>query len=375
MIYWFLAFLSYPFVAVYSRFFTKRLEGSILIFQTAKIGDMVCTTPVFRELKKAHPKARIGVVIDRVAEPILRHNPYIDEIIVYDRQSYKGLKGKIEFAKEIYRKGYSSALILMPNTASVLAAYWGMIPKRVTIFPDYAGRTQRKILNLNTHFEYHLPPRMAMETYLRSLRHFSIEKWDMSKEIYAGPGSDKKVADLLKAEGPYIALVLGAGNSIKEWGKDNFLTLSGRLIERTSHTLVLIGMDKDAKAAEEIIGYNKGSKRIVNLCGALALAELPALLKRMALVVGVDTGLIYMADALSVPVVVIAGPCDMSDQRPTGKAVILQIKGVWGCVPCSHTFLTPYECRYGHKRCTIEITPEDVFKGISKLLPSAVVTN
>ncbi len=371
MIYLLLAYISYPFVFFVSRFLAKRDKGSVLVFQTAKIGDMVCTTPVFRELKKAYPNGRIGVVIDPVTEPVVRHNPYIDEIILFDRAAGRGVMAKVRFARELYRKGYSSALILMPNTANILSAFWAMIPVRVAVFPDYAGATQRRLLKLNTHIEYHIHPRMSMETYLRSLRHLGIDKWEMDKEVYPEPGADEKARILLKgAKGPFIGLAIGTGNALKDWGKDNFLTLAGKIIDQTEYTVVLLGSEKDATTGEEIIGYAKSDGRVVNLCGKLTLTEIPSLIKMMSLLVGVDTGLIYMADALGVPVVVVAGPCDMSDQRPTGNSVILQLNGVWGCVPCSHTFKTPYDCRYGHKRCLIEITPDDVFKGLRKILPA-----
>ena len=55
---------------------------SVVVFQTAKIGDMIATSPVFREIKKALPGVRLAVVAEPVAAPLLEYNPHIDEFIV-----------------------------------------------------------------------------------------------------------------------------------------------------------------------------------------------------------------------------------------------------------------------------------------------------
>lgn len=369
MIYLFLAHISRPLVFLIS-FFAKRKPGSILVFQTAKIGDMICTSPVFREIKKAYPSARLGVVVDPVAVPLLKHNPHVDEIIVFDRGKYRGLGGKLAFARLLYVKGYASALILMPNVTNIVAPFWAGIPRRVAVHPDFAGSTLKRLLGLCTSVEYHTPPRMAMETYLRSLRHFGIEKYTLDKDVFASPGAEEKAAVLLKGHGPFAGLVLGTGNELKDWGKDNFMTLAGKMLSFTGATIVLLGSGKERPIGEEVVNYTKDSRRVLNLCGSVTLDEAPALIKRMSVVVGVDTGLVYMADALNVPVVVIAGPCDMNDQRPTGKrTAIIQEKG-FECVPCSHTFLTPYACRHNHKQCVMEIAPDEVLKAAMRLLSS-----
>jgi len=101
--------------------------------------------------------------------------------------------------------------------------------------------------------------------------------------------------------------------------------------------------------------------------GNFNLAELPALIERLSFFIGVDTGIIYMADALNIPLVDIAGPSDMEDQRPTGKKVVI-IQRNLSCVPCSHSFKAPYSCRYGHKECITSITVEEVFTGVSRFM-------
>ncbi|MBI5562249.1 MAG: glycosyltransferase family 9 protein [Deltaproteobacteria bacterium] len=375
MIYLLFAYMTYPFVFILSRLCggrgKRRERDSILVFQTAKIGDMICATPVFREIKRVHPSWRLGVAIDWVSEPVIRHNPHIDEIIIIDRKKTKGLMGKLMLARSLRKKDYSAALILLPNATNILAAFWAMIPERVSVYPDYLGRTLKELLTFNTALVYHLYPKTALETYLEALRPFGIAKCEnTAKEVYPPPGAAARFAGFFRdADEPFVGIALSTGNAMKDWGRKNFAELAREVIASTDAAIVLFGTERDAPLAIEIAGSINKNRRVENLCGGASLEELPALIKGLSLMIGVDTGLIYMADALGVPVIDIAGPCNMIDQRPTGgKAQIIQRNDV-GCIPCSHTFRAPYECRYGDRRCVAGITVDDVMKRVFNVIP------
>lgn len=373
MIYVILAYITYPLVVLLSRLRRNARHGappSFLVFQTAKVGDMICTTPVFREIKRAYPSSRLGVVINPVTAPLLKHNPHVDEVIEFRRDMQKGLINKLRFARLLSGKGYSSALIIMPNSSNILVALWALIPERVSIYPDRAGLTLKLLLSLNTATERHRKGRMSLETYLSALAHFNIRGWRIDKEVYSPPGAREKAAGILKGSAPFIGIAPGTANEMKDWGSGNFLRLSETILKRTGASIVVLGSEKEKGFASGLlkeVGLENGA-RVIDACGSCSLLDAPALIGMLSLVVGVDTGLIYMADALNVPVVDIAGPCDMDDQRPVGKnAVIIQKKDL-DCVPCSHTHRTPYRCVLGHRRCVKDVSVEEVFRAVLSAL-------
>ena len=53
----------------------------IIICRLDAMGDVVMTTPLFRELKRAFPKSRCTVVVRNAFRPLLLTNPHIDEIL------------------------------------------------------------------------------------------------------------------------------------------------------------------------------------------------------------------------------------------------------------------------------------------------------
>ena len=58
----------------------KKVQ-SVLFLRYDRIGDMVITTPVFRELKLAYPHISITVLASKANQDILLNNPYVDHIV------------------------------------------------------------------------------------------------------------------------------------------------------------------------------------------------------------------------------------------------------------------------------------------------------
>lgn len=77
---------------------TVKKEKSILVLRTGAIGDMVCTTPFLRELRKCYPDYHIAIVCQPSTKNMLEACPYIDEIMIYDRTGRKH-----RFLKNLFR--------------------------------------------------------------------------------------------------------------------------------------------------------------------------------------------------------------------------------------------------------------------------------
>ena len=60
----------------------------ILFLRYDRIGDMIISTPVFRELKQAYPDISITVLASRTNKEVLINNPYIDQIITNHKNNF-----------------------------------------------------------------------------------------------------------------------------------------------------------------------------------------------------------------------------------------------------------------------------------------------
>jgi ADP-heptose:LPS heptosyltransferase len=68
--------------------FNIKNAKNILFFRYDRIGDMVITTPVFRELKLAYPEINITVLASKVNQSILLNNPYVNEVFTNHKHNF-----------------------------------------------------------------------------------------------------------------------------------------------------------------------------------------------------------------------------------------------------------------------------------------------
>lgn len=69
----------------------------ILIIRIEKIGDMVCSTPSFEGLRNRFPTARICVLANEYNYPVVKNNPHIDKIYIYQytKHLHRNKQGRI----------------------------------------------------------------------------------------------------------------------------------------------------------------------------------------------------------------------------------------------------------------------------------------
>ena len=68
--------------------FDIRKAKNILFLRYDRIGDMVITTPVFRELKLAYPKINITILASKVNQSVLLNNPYVNQVFTNHKHNF-----------------------------------------------------------------------------------------------------------------------------------------------------------------------------------------------------------------------------------------------------------------------------------------------
>jgi ADP-heptose:LPS heptosyltransferase len=368
MIYVLLTYLFSPLLYLLIILRKKDAIERILVIQTAKIGDLVCSTPVFREVKKKYPNARLTALVSSVTKELLEYNPYVDEILTFNTADYKGLAGKVKLSQLVCRGRYDVLICLNPNIPFALAGLWGLVPQRISIMPNFSGFTFRFASALFTCLECHASGILISKTSVRALHCLGIESGDITKEVYKSPDAAAAVDRLVgQLEVPVIGFAVSSGNRLKELGADKIVEIVNALAKTLDVSVVLIGSHQDKEVARRVMQGVIKKERAIDTTGALNLRQLPALLEKLALYIGVDTGITYMADAVSVPILHLAGPIDTSEQRPVGKRVkVLQYH--LPCVPCTYVFKVAHTCRKGDRACIARITTADVVNAAKELI-------
>ena len=369
MLYILFTYLAAPVLYFLILLRRRKQIKNILVIQTAKIGDLISSTPVFREIKNGYPEAHLTVMATTVTRELLENNPHVEKVITINHADCKGLAGKLRLATLIRKGKYDIAVCLNPSVLFALATLWGLVPSRISVMPNFLGTTFKCASVFFSSRERHVSGRLVIETYMRMLRAIGIESNNITKEVYKSETAEGRVRRLLGGVSkPLIGIAVSSGNKLKELGPEKIIGLAAILLDSTDVSIVLIGSSQDRNSSSLILKALGKRERILDATGELSLGELPALIERLSLFVGVDTGIVYMADALSVPVIDIAGPSDMEDQRPTGaKSVILQEK--IQCVPCSHAFHAPYACMRNTRECIQLMSVREICYAIKEFFP------
>jgi heptosyltransferase-2 len=332
---------------------------NILLIQTAKIGDYICTTPLLSALRTAYPQARLSVLVNPLAEPLARHQPGVDEVITLAGGRISGFSGRLDLYRLMRRKRFDTTICISPNQAFLLVPFLAGVRWRASVLPNFGGRSYRLAVPFLNAAETHRQGRMMVETGMALLQRLGISTALPAKEIVAAPGADQRVSLAFPslATGSWIGLGVSSGNKLKELGKDKLVELIRLLLDiKPLSGVLLIGSPTDSELAEELCRATDSSQ-LIDTTGRIKLEDLPALIDRLKLYVGVDSGITYLADARNIPVVDAMGPADPEDQRPTGMQAIV-IKTLLPCAPCSHSFLAPYGCAIGSRACIRDLSAE-----------------
>ncbi len=72
----------------------------LLVIRRDNIGDLVCTTPLLRGLRAAHPRAWIGVVVNSYNAPVLDGNGDVDEVLPYRKAKHSPGESRLRLLAE-----------------------------------------------------------------------------------------------------------------------------------------------------------------------------------------------------------------------------------------------------------------------------------
>jgi heptosyltransferase III len=159
-----------------------------------------------------------------------------------------------------------------------------------------------------------------------------------------------------------IAVSVGTKVQAKDWGKENWRALLGRMAEEfPGRALLLLGAVEESDASEFAAeGWRaNGGGVVVNLCGRLTPRESAAAIARARMFVGHDSGPMHLAAAVGTPVVAIFAARNIPRQWfPFGKQhrVVYHRVECWGC--------GLETCIEQQKKCLMSITVDEVMEEV-----------
>ncbi|MDH2208493.1 MULTISPECIES: glycosyltransferase [Empedobacter] len=145
----------------------------ILIIQHKMIGDVLITSLLCENIKKAYPNAIVDYLINSNTLPVLENNPYIDHKIVFDEKENKGLMNLIKFSKKVNQNRYDIVIDAYSKLQSWVDVFINNAPKKISY--KKIGRTFLYTDNVEKHDEPNSYLGLAIEHRLSLLKPLGIE--------------------------------------------------------------------------------------------------------------------------------------------------------------------------------------------------------
>ena len=161
----------------------------ILIARTDRIGDVVLTTAIPREIKKNNSEAFVAVMVKEYTRDIFLENLNVDKIIIYDPQ-----KSFWKTVYEIRKFNFSHAITLLPNERLNWVLFFAGIRTRiVTGFRFYQFITNSK----SVFRRKYKPLRSEAEYCLDSIRKLGMKVDSNASEIHLSV-DEKEISESIR---------------------------------------------------------------------------------------------------------------------------------------------------------------------------------
>jgi heptosyltransferase-1 len=318
----------------------------VLIIKTSSLGDVIHALPVIDYLLQVSAGIEIDWIVEEPFLPVLEHNPHLARIHVIRTKKWR----KAPFSKETHHdlkalydtlraRSYDLVFDIQGNLKSGLIARLSGAGKRVGFSREVL---QEKV---NSLFTTHRIPFRAIDRNVtdRYLRVVSVmfgrdyRDMELTGTIESSP-EDETAADRYLAglpDGLVFVFQVGTTWNTKLWSPEGWCELAQRITAQYPGSTVLINWgNQDEKALAERIAREGGDS--VQLLPWLRIRELIPILRRVDLVIGGDTGPVYLAAAVGTPTVSYYRATSAAAYAPRGdlhRAVQAQMS----CAGCGRT--------------------------------------
>lgn len=265
----------------------------ILFITSTRIGDAVLSTGILDHLIKTHPQAKFTIACGPVAAPLFKATPQVERIHIMTKK--KRSMHWVDLWKDCGFTWWHRVIDLRNGPITYL-------------FPTLRG----------THLHGDDKTLHRVELFSRLLK-LPEPKGPV---LWTNERHEETASTLLPDGKRILAIGPTANWRGKTWRAQNFLELSQRLTQKgdilQGAKIALFGHISERDQVQVLIDQLPPEQKI-DLIGELDLPTVYACLKKCALFIGNDSGLMHMACAAQIPTVGLFGPTQEKLYGPWGE--------------------------------------------------------
>ncbi|MBZ0104394.1 MAG: glycosyltransferase family 9 protein [Sulfuricella denitrificans] len=315
-------------------------QPSFLVIRRDNIGDLVCTTPIFRSLREHFPSARICALVNSYNAAVLQGNPDIDEVFSYTKakhrpqgQSVPGVYlERIKMLARLRAMHFDYAILATPGFQKRSLLLARMVrPHHILGFTEGESPASRHV-DIGVPF-IPLPHLHEAEDVFRLLQALGISGNPPAASVHADIAEAGRARSCLTQTGESrftIGIHISARKPSQRWPAERFSALIHMLGEQHDARFMLFWSPGDEnnplhpgddKKAAEIMRTTKDAAIVAY--PTHRLEELIAGLSLCDAVVCSDGGAMHLAAGLGKPILCFFGQSDAVRWRPWGVPYML----------------------------------------------------
>ncbi len=296
--------------------------SDILFIKTSSLGDVIHHMPAVTEARRHRPDARFTWVVEEAFAPLARLHPAVDEVIPVASRRWRGELHKAStwsdirgFVRTIRSRVYDEVIDTqgLLRTAVIARLARGRrhgydaasirepLASRFYDVRHQVGRTQHAIARNR------MLTARALDYAPDGPLDFGIDRASL-----AGPSA-----------APYAVLLHATARREKEWPEPQWIALGHALAERGVELLLPWGTPPERARSERIATKIPGAR----VPDRRPLDDVARRIAGARFVIGVDTGLLHLAAAASVPLVGIFVGSEPGLTGPMGRGPIAIVGG------------------------------------------------
>ncbi|MBF0483077.1 MAG: glycosyltransferase family 9 protein [Candidatus Omnitrophica bacterium] len=357
--------------------FNVSSAHKVLIVNIFGIGDVLFTTPLISNLKKTNPNIKIGYLCNRRTEPVLRADPLVNKVFIYDRDEFYKVQKQSWFKyiqkvngliQEIRKEKYDLVLDVSMTDLMGFICWAAGIKERVGLAYKNRGRFLTKKLPFQGYERRHV-----VEYYLDLLRVLGMDPQDKNMRLTVSDDikvwAKKFIKELGVKEISSVVIVPGGGASwgkeafYKRWSPENYAKLADKIIEMFSADIILMGDTSEIELCQQVASTMKNRSFLA--CGKTNIQQFAAVAQIARLCVVNDGGPLHMAVAAGAKTVSIFGPVDEKVYGPYPVNSHIVVKSTIECRPCYHNFRKA-SCE--HINCLKQLSYQNVMEQVERFL-------
>lgn len=307
-----------------------RIEKLLVIRQHNQMGDMLLAVPAFRGVRRRFQNAHISLVAAPINTDVMLNNPYVDEVFLYAKYKHRLRPDRlIHFIRLLRGRRFDAVIVLNTVSFSITSMILAVVSGAAIRIGSTSGPFGHDLSSRFYHLELPLPTSDELaamhesEHNLYPLAAIGIHETDLSSVLVPSREEHDRCERFIAASFPggedFVVIHPGAGKQANIWPTSNFAEVYRLLKTKYRLEAVVVRGPADRHAFDSFLRFSEYPRVALS---SPSVGFLGSLMRKAALTLCNDTGVMHIAGAVGGHCVAVFGPTDPSRWKPAGDHVV-----------------------------------------------------